>query len=216
MHRILQKKLAFINSSLRVRRGFSLIETIIVVAIFATMISAVAKLRSTTDLMQNIVSQKMTSRQDIDQALQIMSSDIRSAGPSALGAYPIESASTSSFVFFSDIDRDGIFERERYFLTTSTIMKGIEKPIGSPPAYSTSSEVLSLVTDKVIISTTTPIFTYYDASYTGTQTSSLPLPIDVAKIRAVKISIYRDANPGMAPGPSLFTTTVTIRNLRSY
>ncbi len=199
----------------RDRRGFSLIETIIVVAIFATMIAAVAKLRSTTDLMQSIVSQKMTSRQDIDQVLQIMSSDLRSAGPSSLGAYPIESASTSSFVFFSDVDRDGIFERERYFLTTSTIKKGIIKPSGNPLVYSTSSEVSSLVIDNVIISTTTPLFSYYDASYTGTQTSSLPMPVDITKIRVVKITIYRDSESGVAPGPSMFSTVVTIRNLRS-
>jgi prepilin-type N-terminal cleavage/methylation domain-containing protein len=216
MRKISQKKSAIVNSSFRRRAGFSLFEIIIVVAIFATMISAVAKLKNTTELMQEIVGQKMTSGQDIEQVLQIMSSEIRAAGPSALGAYPIESASTSSFVFFSDVDRDGVFERIRYFLETSTIRQGIIKPTGTPAGYPPGEEIFSLVTDNVIISSTTPLFAYFDSAYTGTQTSSLPLPIEVTKIRTVKINIYRDTKPGTAPAPSLFTAEVTLRNLRSY
>jgi len=198
----------------RRREGVTLLEVLLVVMISASLIFVVGSFRNNLDTLQNFVGQKLQSRQDIDQTIQIIETEIRSSGPSSLGAYAIESAGTSSFAFFSDIDKDGLFERVRYFLSTSTVQRGIIKPAGNPLVYATSSEVITTAVASVIPSTSTPLFAYYDASYTGTQ-SAMAYPLDVTAIRVVKFSVYADIKASSSPKAEFFTTTVTVRNLRS-
>src|SRR6266568_7376102 len=103
--------------------GFTIIEVLVVVAISVSLIFIVSNFAGNLSTLQNLVGQKLQSRADVDESLQIMTSEIRSAGPSGLGSYAIESASTSSFVFFSDIKKSGIFERVRYFYGATSMIK---------------------------------------------------------------------------------------------
>ena len=197
-------------------QGFSLVEVIIFAAITAALIFVVSSLTSNVDNIGNFVNQKLQSRSSLEQTFQMLVTEIRSAGPSSNGAYQIESATTSSLVFFSDIDQDGIFERVRYTLGTSTIAKGFIKPSGNPLVYATSSETIKDVITNVIVSTSTGaiFFNYYDSAYTGSQ-AAMNSPIDVSRIRVVKVSVYVDTNSGKAPKPTFFSDTITIRNSRS-
>lgn len=196
------------------RDGFSLFEIVMVLAIFAIILFAVTSFRGNLDTLENLINQKLQSRQDLDQEFQIMITELRSAGPSSLGAYPVEAASTSSITFFSDIDKDGIFERVRYFLSSTTIQKGVIEPTGNPLVYSTSTEATTTIVSNVIVPTSTPLFAYYGTDYTGSE-SALASPIDLTKIRLVKVSLSVDVNPKLAPVPIFFSNTVNIRNLRS-
>lgn len=196
------------------RNGVSLVEILLVVTISISILFAVTSFRSNLDLLQNFVSQKLQSSQDLKQTLQILTTEIRSAGPSSLGAYPIEAASTSSFVFYSDIDKDGLFEKVRYFLSTSTVQKGVTKPFGNPLVYATSSEIITTAIDNVIPSQTTPLFQYFDTNYTGSQ-PAIPQPVNTNQIRIVRFSVYVDVNPKSSPQPEFFTSTITVRNVRS-
>jgi hypothetical protein len=203
----------------RHREGFTLIEIVLVVAMTAGVVFVVASFRSNLDMMENLLNQKLQSRQDIDQSMQIMTTEIRSAGPSSLGAYAIESASTSSFAFFSDTDKDGVYERVRYFVATTTgatttIKRGIVKPTGNPLVYATSSETVTTAIVNVIRPSSTPVFSYFDANYTGSE-AALASPVDATRIRLVKVNIYADINPSTAPIPTLFSTMINIRNLRT-
>ena len=195
-------------------KGFSLVEVIIFAAITASLIFVVSSLTGNVANIENFVNQKLQSRSSLEQTFQMLVTEIRSAGPSSNGSYQIELASTSSLVFFSDIDQDGIFERVRYTLGTSTISKGFVEPIGNPLVYATSSEVMKDVMTDVIVSTSTSLFSYFDSAYTGSQ-ASMASPIDVSKIRVVKMSVYVDINPGKTPKAVFFSDTVTIRNSRS-
>ena len=77
------------------RDGFSIFEVVIVLSIFALVLFAVSSFRGNLNILENLVNQKLQSRQDLDQEFQIMITELRSAGPSSLGAYPIETASTT-------------------------------------------------------------------------------------------------------------------------
>src|SRR3989344_2719924 len=171
--------------------GFSVLEIIFALAIFASISLVVINLKSSVGIIDNLVNQRLQSQQDMNQAFQIFSNAVRSAGPSSIGAYPIEAASTSSFSFYSDVDKDGLFERVRYFLVTSTVQQGIIKPAGNPLVYTTSTETTITLIANVTQSTSTAIFSYYDSTYTGSE-AALTLPIDASKVRAVKISVYID------------------------
>jgi len=202
------------SSHRRDHLGFSLVEVLIAIAIAVGFIFAIVAFQGNFKSLQNFASQKLQSQQDIDQTVQIMTTAIRSAGPSSIGSYPIESAGTSSFVFYSDINKDGLYERVRYFLGTSTIQEGITEPSGNPLSYVTSTEVITSEVNDIIPSTSTPLFSYYDANYTGTQ---LPMsyPLDVSKIRLVQFLFLADVNASSSPGPDFFSQMVDIRNLRS-
>ena len=194
-------------------KGFSLLEIIFSLAIFAGIALVMLSLKNGVAVMENLASQELQSEQDIGQAFQIIITDIRSAGPSSVGSYAVDAASTSSFSFYSDVDRDGMFELVRYFLATSTLQRGITKPSGNPLVYSTSSEMITTSIANIIISTSTPIFSYYNSGYTGSQ-APLAAPVNITEIRAAKISVYVDVKPTTAPKALFFTQTVTIRNLK--
>lgn len=197
------------------RKGFSLAEVLIVVAIAASFVVVVSNFSGNINLLNTLVGQQLQSASDITQTLQIMTTEIRSAGPSGNGAYPIDSASTSSFTFYSDINKDGSMDHVRYFLSSSTIYRGIIAPTGTPVTYPTSSEVITDLIDGVSTPTTsTPLFSYYDANYTGTQ-AALTAPIIVSNIRLVQISFQADIQQNKAPGPESFSTLVDIRNLKT-
>lgn len=204
-----------IEKILKIRSGFSLVEVLVVIGIGSLLVFVITSFSDNLSVLKNIVGQKLQSRSDVEQTLQIMTTEIRSAGPSSLGAYAIDSASTSSFVFYSDIDKDGLFERVRYFVGTSTVQKGVVKPAGNPLVYATSTETVTTVIDNVTFpSSSQPLFGYYDSSYTGTQ-PQLPSPIDLTKVRIIQISLYVDISTSTAPKSEFFTTTVGMRNLKT-
>lgn len=149
--------------------------------------------------------------QEMHQTLQLMIPEIRSASQSNVGNYPIESAATTTLVFYSDINRDGVFERVRYFLDGSTFKKGVVNPTGDPLVYVTSSEKISELVHNMIES---QIFSYYDMNATSTAATPLTHPVDVQDINIVRITLV--ANRGTTSSPSIVGTEsqATIRNLR--
>mgnify|MGYP001589295556 FL=1 len=201
------------------RGGFSLIEVVIVAALAVGVLFVIVSLRGNVGNLENIITQKLESRQDIEQVFQIMTTEIRSASPASNGAYAIEAATTSSLIFYSDVDGDKIYDKVRYFLATSTVVtstvyRGVIKPTGNPLQYATSSEVISTAVKNYVKSTSTSLFEYYDASYTGSE-PAMSSTTDVTKSRLIKVSVYADVTPGKAPKPVFFSSFVSIRNLRS-
>jgi hypothetical protein len=215
---LIQKIKVAIKLSKKYRSGISIFEIILAVAIAAGIFVAVTSIQANLNLLQNLVNQRLQSPQDIKQTMQILTTEIRSAGPSSLGAYPIEATATGTFTFYSDIDKDGFFEKIRYFLSsassTNVIKKGVIKPAGNPLIYSTSSEIITTAIANVVPSKITPLFQYFDSSYTGTE-PPLSAPIDPIAVRVIQFTVYADINPSQTPKPEFFMTTITVRNIRS-
>jgi type II secretory pathway pseudopilin PulG len=111
--RILATKAEIIKS-----QGFTIIETIVAIFVFTLIMGAVAS---------SIVMLYRTGGYTTDQAIainearrgvDIMAEEIRKARYGEDGSYPIESAASKEFVFYSDIDNDGDIEKVRYYLAT--------------------------------------------------------------------------------------------------
>jgi hypothetical protein len=143
-----------------------------------------------------------------------MTSEIRSAAVSSIGSYPLITTTSSTFSFYSDIDHDNLFEQVTYTLSSSTIMKMVIKPTGNPLSYATSSQIVSPVIEYVALASSTPLFQYFDSSYTGGE-DSLSEPISVSAVRSVRVSFFTDLDPGAVVRPVFFQNFITIRNLRS-
>jgi len=192
-------------------RGFSLMEILIVMGVLV-FISVVVANFQTNVINFNISTQNsLTAQTDGRRVVKTIVAELRNVSPSALGSYPIEAAGTSTLIFYSDADKDGQRERIRYFLNNRTLQKGVIKPSGNPVGYTGAETVTTLVSD--LANNPGPIFEYYDTSYSGT---SLPLtqPVNILNVRLVKITVYIDKDPNRSPATIIFTSQVTLRNLK--
>lgn len=201
------------------RSGFSVIELLLAAAVFSILVFVIASLRSNVDRLSSIVTQKLQSRQDIDRALEQMVSEIRSASPSSQGAFPVAQASTGTLTIYSDADGDGLFERIRYSVSqgtgpTSTLMRAVTIPTGTPLTYNGATETTSTLVSDVLYATSSPIFSYYGTGYTGTQAPLSPTSTQSDLVRAVQVQLYVDVRPREAPKPVYVSQLITIRNLR--
>jgi prepilin-type N-terminal cleavage/methylation domain-containing protein len=88
--------------------GFTLIETMVVVAIFLILLLGSTTLYTDTVNTSTILTGNLNAQIDVRKAFNSMTADIRSASPSAGGAYAIDTASSSYFAFYSDINNDGL------------------------------------------------------------------------------------------------------------
>lgn len=193
-------------------RGFTVIEVLVSAAVSAMIMAGIYTFMKGVSSMNRILSASIQAQNEARKVLKPMTGEIRDASDSSTGTYPIESASNFAFTFYSNIDTDTQKERVRYFLDGTILKKGITQAEGSPLAYNTGTEVITEVIHNMA-NGLTPIFTYYDRNYTGTQ-SPLSTPIVIPDVRLVKINIIIDPYASSSPTPTSVVTQVSLRNLK--
>lgn len=193
-------------------KGFTLIEILVGMVITVIVVFFIISFAADITDSSLRLGGSLFTQQQLQQTLQVMVPEIRSVGQSSVGAYPIEIATSTEFSFYSDIDRDGKFEKVRYFLDNTTFKKGIIVPTGEPLVYDDEDEEIFPLVDSIVVGP--QIFSYYDIDATSTQSTQLSTPVDVLKIRMVKITLV--ANQGTAGEISIVGAEdqATIRNLR--
>lgn len=195
-------------------KGFTLIEVIVTMSLFLLVMGGITAvfifgLRSRAIVMEQLLTQTEGRR-----VVQDFINELRSAKQSSVGAYAIEKAEGNEIVFFSNIDTDSYRERVRYFKVGKDFKKGIIKPSGNPLAYNIGTESVIIIAHDVINPTTTPIFQYFDQSYTGTQ-DPLAMPVNILQIRVVSVNLVMEENPNLSPAPFVAQAKAEIRNLKS-
>lgn len=199
------------------KKGFTIIEAVVAVAVFLVIVSVMIVFQRSVLTNTKVLQSSLLVQMQVRKTTQAFIAEVRSARSSSAGAYPIESAATSSFVFYANIDGDSAVERVRYFLGTttppSTLLKGVTKPTGI--VYNLANESISNQVNAINASSTVPIFTYYDKNYNGTS-SSTPLsePVNIPDIRLVKMSLPVDPNQSRSPIFQIYSTQVMLRNLK--
>jgi prepilin-type N-terminal cleavage/methylation domain-containing protein len=193
------------------QKGFTLTEILVIVAIFGILALAIGRLQRDTKFFSGIFQSQLSAIDEARKILRPFIGEVRSATTSHTGAYTIEDADEDQFIFYSDIDNDGLIERVRYFLEDGTFKKGIIEPSGVPLGYSGTEQISWVI--QHVANTVEPIFEYYDASYEGT-TAPLTQPVTTGQVRLIKITIIIDQDPDALPDPVELTTQVTIRNLK--
>lgn len=201
----------FLNKN-NVNKGFSIIELIISIAILSLVGIAVVSFQVNIFSFNSTISNSLTAQQEARRTFKIMTAEIRSASCSNIGSYAISEASSTAFIFYSDIDNDRIREQVRYFLDGNIFKKGILKPTGSPLVYVPANEKVEVVIYNVV-NGDVPVFQYYDANYDGT-TPPLGEPVNKQMIRLVKATVIIDHDLARPPSPITITTQVSIRNLK--
>lgn len=195
----------------RFSAGFTLIEILIAMAITAMSLVFVTYFTVDISNFGTELSNRLSAEVELQMTLRTMISEIRSIGPGGNGAYPIATATATSFTFYSDIDGDGAFEQVRYFLDGTMLKKGVTDPTTTEPVqYPSANEVISETVHDMVPGT---VFTYYPE---GLPSLLPPLasPVDVSKVRLVDITGVIDKDTALPPLPTTLSITVTIRNLR--
>lgn len=189
----------------------TLIETVVAVAILGMVALAVFAFQRDFFQLNLLAESELNRETEIRKVMKSFVAEVRGANAADTGAYLIEQAAASSFVLFADIDNNASKERVRYFLSGSVFRKGITKSSGFPPTYNPAGEIITDVAHDV--TSANPIFYYYDSSYDGTG-PPLADPVDVSRIRIVKMMLTVDPRGAKPPAPRLFSAQSTIRNLR--
>lgn len=190
-----------------------MLEAVITIVIVAIIVAGVGLLSNQLFRFRNIIDETLSTEQELGQVISPFVTELRSAQISSTGIYPIEAASTSSITFYSDVNKDGLVERLRYFLDGQVLKRGVVAPSGNPPSYNLGSETVKEMLHGIIIGSA-GIFAYFGV---GADMDSAPMssPITVDLIRTVKISVTVDKNPAESPGSTKYETSATPRNLRT-
>jgi prepilin-type N-terminal cleavage/methylation domain-containing protein len=192
-------------------RGFTLTETIVVVAIMGLMMSTIGSMLSYFYKSNGYALQQAQAVQSARKSIQTATADLREATYGADGAYPIAAVGTSTVTFYANSDGDAAVEKVRYYLSGTTLYRGVTQPTGNPQTYVGQTEAVSLVIPNVRNTNTTPIFTYYDSSGTVLSVTG----ITTSAIMSVGITVQTDVNPNRAPAIYTLTGESTLRNLRN-
>ncbi len=194
------------------RPGFTLFELVITTFVVALVGGAVYAFQTNVISVNTFLQDSLTGQQEARTTVRRFVTEARSIQIPNNGAFPIATVNPTEFTFYSDVDYDGTRERVRYFLSGSTLRRGIVEPSGDPLAYDPDDETADDVVHNVA-NGGTAIFSYYDANYDGT-TAPLASPVDVTEVRLVKITLIIDRDPNRPPGPSTITTQTSLRNLK--
>lgn len=168
--------------------GFTLIETIVSIALFVVLALGVISLVS---IMLTTVRQQGGLLADSDSARKVafrIISEFRNAGASSTGAYALDTADNQTLIFYSNIDGGADVERVRYYMSNGSLYRGVIKPTGSPLAYNGGSEVTTEI-QKNIANGANSLFYYYDGSYNGVTDNYLTQPVNVTLVRYIKIKM---------------------------
>lgn len=195
----------------RDKRGFTLLEIIVAVGIFSFIVGGIVALYLTSYRYNSIVWEQLKTQNEGRKATQDFVNELRTASQSSVGAYPVQAASSTGIIFYSNVDADTLRERLRYFMSGRTLQRGVIKPTGNPLTYNSANEVITDIAHDVANSTT--VFAYYDSNYSGSE-AALSVPVDVTKIRVVKMTLQLDEDPYLTPTPFYIESKGTLRNLK--
>ncbi len=194
-------------------KGFTLVEMVVVIGIFGIMAVLISNFQRDIYNNNKYSQDSLSSAQDARTILRVMVKELRTASPGNDGSFAIAQAATNTVTFFSDTDGDGIKDKIRYFIATTTLKKGLVKPTGNPLTYSSANETLSILASDIKNSTSSPMFEYFDNTYAGTS-SPMTQPVTVTNIHLVKINLMIDADPNKSPVIRTYTSQVNLRNLK--
>ena len=197
------------------KRGFTLLELLVALGIFALVIGSVTAIMVDAFRNNRIIWKQLERQTDGRKVLQQIVDDVRRAEQSSTGAYAIESAGANELRFYTNVDLDGYKEKVRFFLDGTNLKRGIIKPSGTPLTYNPANEqVIVLARNVTNLAKGVSIFTYYNQNYTGTE-EALTQPVTASNVRMVKVFLELEDDPNKTPVALSVQSMAEIRSLKS-
>jgi prepilin-type N-terminal cleavage/methylation domain-containing protein len=197
--------------------GFTLIETLVTIAIFGLVMIATANLLVLIFRDATTNPNALNAVDEAQAAATNFVNQVRDANYGNDGSYPLDQASTTQLIFFSPFGSGSstTLDRIRYFVSSSTLYEGVTAPSGSPETYNTANEHIKTLVSKVAGIGTSTIFYYFNGSYAGT-TTALSQPVNLNQVTYIEMtfSVTLGDLPG-ATTTSVISTGASIRNLKT-
>jgi len=138
--------------------GFTLIEVLVVIAILATVGTALSGLIAYFYKSNGFVLEEASAVDSAHRGLDSAFESLREASYGDDGSFPVSAVATSTITFFSDVDGDGSVEKIRLYLLKGTLYRGVTNSAGSPASYSGQPEKNYTISTNVMNATSSPIF----------------------------------------------------------
>jgi type II secretory pathway pseudopilin PulG len=196
------------NSSHHSVRGFTLLETVVVVTLVALVGGALSSAIQYFYRTNNYVLQEGNAVQSARVGLATAVQNLREASYGDDGSYPIANAATSTITFYADINGDGKADKVRYYFASSTLYRDVTYSSGNPPTYTGQTPQTVTVATYLQNNSSTPIFQYYDN--TGTL---LTAPINVSSVASVLTNLLIDVDTKRSPSAYSLSGSASLRNL---
>jgi prepilin-type N-terminal cleavage/methylation domain-containing protein len=208
----MQKRKNFFN------KGFTLVETLVAIALFLIGIQATVLVFSKTMKSKAYSLEMGRSAFVVSRSMGDLTQYLRRARQSDAGSYPIVSADDDDLVVYTDYDKDGQTERLHIYLTSNKVYIGVRNPSSSfPVTYAAGDAETFQIADHIINGPGDAMFSYYNSGYPeGANINPVPTPADVSEIRLIKIFLKINIDPNRAPDNIQQETFVEVRNLNDY
>src|SRR3989344_502538 len=188
--------------------GLTLIESLVWIAVFVSAMLALTTSVTYFYRTSNYAIQQASATASAQHGIDLMIRTAREASYASNGAYPIVSLAGNDFRFYADIDTDVGIEQLHYYLSGTTLLKGVVEPSGDPSVY-TGTEATSTVSEDVRnIIQSTLLFSYYDKN--GTLMSDYS---KIGDVRYVSANLLVDVDPNRSPTPLSLYSSAAMRNL---
>jgi hypothetical protein len=198
------------------KKGTSIIEAVVLIFVFALAMTALTSFIINAYRAYNFNFQQIVAINEGRRGIETIVKEIREATYGDDGSYPIVEAGDNQFIFFSDIDKDTVVERVRYFLDGNNLKKGILKPTGDPPRYVLSDETVSFLSAYVRNTSSTPIFTYYNGDWPqDTINNPLPTLTRLTDTKLMHVYVIINVDPNRPPDDFILESDTQIRNLKT-
>ncbi|MCK4781785.1 prepilin-type N-terminal cleavage/methylation domain-containing protein [Candidatus Parcubacteria bacterium] len=191
-------------------KAFTLIETLVVIFVFAITMGALTGFITRGYRVQSYSFQQSQAIEEAKRGVEIMVKEIREARTAEDGSYVVYNAGNNEFCFFSDIDKDLAIEKVRYFLDGSDFKKGIIEPVvvEGIATYSTSTDDEAVSILSQYVRNGPSIFKYFDING-----EELPSPARRRDTRVMRFFLLINVDPNRPPSDFELESDVEIRNL---
>lgn len=192
------------------QRGLTLVETIVVVSIFAVLSIAVMESVASFYRYNAYTIAQSYQVQHARRGIELMVRDLREMTYADDGTFPLASMEEHRIAFYSDIDRDDSVEYVEYELASTTLEKRVYNATGTPPVYDTGAPDETIIVSAYVQNQGqgTPTFTYYEGS--GLPASATSTVTDIAYVEA---QIIVNIDPIRDPGEFMLRGSAALRNL---
>lgn len=187
--------------------GFTLIETMVAIFIFALAMGAIAAFVILGYKTQSYTFQQSRAISEARKGVETMVKEIREAQTGDDGSYIIEKADDYEFIFYSDVDKDKEVERVRYFIDGTNFKKGVIDPSGWPIQYDPENEAITTLSQYV--RNQPPIFRYFDGSG-----QELAPPARLKDTKLMDVYLVVNVDPNRLPQDFVLESKVQLRNLK--
>lgn len=198
--------------------GMSLVEMLMAIAILSLGMGGVTLLFINSWTNNKFILETGNASRMASRGANDIVSDLRKVRQADNGDFPVEAADDFDLKVYLDIDNDGATERVHYYLSGSTLYRGVTDPVsGLPITYPNSDDSTTTLATAVVNTSSDPIFIYYNADYpTDTVNNPLSTPASVSQVRMVRVHLMINIDPFHAPDHINIESLAQLRNLTSY